>query len=356
MVNEDIAGRYAKLEPKSSTEAQLAMSKVHISKSWKLPPRSKPVRKQQLNKQLESPTSDEEERKKRQNRDAQRAYRERRTNRIQELEDTVETLQGLVKNWQKRYRALEAEFQDVKKENTSLKRANEDYERENADLKTNLDATAHGGYSLDPMLKDLIENFKPMKAVALKKRKITREKDSSGCGFCSEGTTCVCQELEDDGIETARCTENTESCTKCSDIEQSCIRPKKPKISVTANSDFLALDMEDRPNTMDPDFVPGSCKRCQSDPQSRAFCQAVYGPPKDDKSPNCCDGQGGCSKGSGYIPIGDAYQRVKKFMQRSDQDTVPMKQLTSALRVRGQEVELRSIDDAIRNMDKTVVD
>lgn len=335
----DTVVKYAKLEPKSSTEAQLAMSKVHISKSWKLPPRSRPV-KRQVTKQLESPTSDEEERKKRQNRDAQRAYRERRTNRIQELEDTVETLQGLVKNWQKKFRALESELKDVKNDNTELKRR--------------LVTTPQEEHIplVDPLLRDLIDNFKPMKAVTLKKRKLSPRKSTADCGFCSETTTCVCKEIEDSGMETARCTENTETCTKCSDIDQSCIKPRESQRPVETDTDFLAIDGEDQPNTMDPNFVPGSCKRCQSDSQSRAFCQAVYGPPNDDKVAACCGGNGECSNSADFIPISDAYQRIKKYMLDSDRDSPPIKHIASGLRARGGEVELKTIDDAIRGMDK----
>lgn len=345
----DPAIKYAKLEPKGSSEGQLAMSKVHISKSWRLPPRSTPVRRP-LSKQYESPTSDEEERKKRQNRDAQRAYRERRTNRIQELEDTVETLQGMVKNWQKKYRAIESELEDVTRENEDLK-------KRNAGLTSKLDGAASSEAMpfLDPLLHTLIENFKPMKAVTLKRRKLEPTKPTTGCGFCSETTACVCKELEDEGVETVRCTENTATCTQCSDIDKSCIKPKAPVRPGDTSTDFLTLEGEDRPNTMDPDFVPGSCNKCQSDPQSKAFCQAVYGPPSEGKKVSCCSEPHMGSKSSEFIPISDAYQRVKKYMQASEQDSSPMKHIASGLRVRGREVELRSIDDAIRDMDKNAI-
>lgn len=387
--------KYAELKPKSSVDDQLAMSKVYISRSWNLPPRIKPGRRP-TRSQVAKPSDgnvqcqmegddesayDSEERKKRQNRDAQRAYRERRANKLLELEGVVETLQELVKNWQRKYKSVESELNDSKKRIESV-------EKENAVLQQKLKEVSASAQLaqlahqqeiqdadvtlLDPLLQEMIDNFKPMKAVTLKRRKLpatVRDTASSSshaahetfdltpvsaasvdCGFCSGGTTCVCKELADANAadDLDRCTEDTTTCEKCSDIDASCIKPQEVPLQVSVarkrcrsaphdsgmpgkasvslqtsvslgNAEsliaeaarggekrdrnglnelrFLDMSRGEQPNTMDPNFVPGSCTKCQKDPQSKAFCQAVYGSAssRDGKKSSCC-GKGSCSK------------------------------------------------------------
>ncbi|QLQ81639.1 hypothetical protein HG537_0F04000 [Torulaspora globosa] len=410
----DVA-KYAELKPKSSDDGQLIMSKVYTSRSWNLPPRSKPGRRPTFrngtvkeisadgDSRAEEECYDLEERKKRQNRDAQRAYRERRANRLMELESVVETLQDLVKSWQRKYKAVESELNDTKRrvalveeENATLQKklseiqsANLGHHEEVRDADTML---------LDPLLQDMIDNFKPMKAVTLKRRKFSENPRNSArnssdvgrgfdltpasassvdCGFCSGDTACVCEELARGNTESNvgdRCTEDTATCSKCSNIDESCIKPQtlkevvlqsavsrkrcisapqstrmpalldKATVSVQTSvslgsaesltaetglypnsrrgeceykessssgtkyasmmakdSDLklLGIDHSEQPNTMDPNFVPGSCTNCQRDPQRKAFCQAIFGPPTDQncdgKKSSCC-GRGSCSK------------------------------------------------------------
>lgn len=375
-------GKYAELKPKSSVSAQLAMSKVYISKSWDLPPRSRPGRRPRAVEAVKSRSSREqpvddaegsydlEERKKRQNRDAQRAYRERRANKMLELEGVVETLQELVKSWQKKFKDVELELSESRKRVAAVERENEDLQRRLRQVTGPASRTGDSDVTLlDPLLQGLIDNFKPMKAVTLKKRKlvdgspqvrfeVTPVSPSPGdCGFCSGGTTCVCKELDSAKVE-ERCTEDTSTCEKCSDIDASCIRPRaqtavsrerclsapqssglsrllsdsgvavqtsvslgdaqnlaaetslssgfccsacgyKEKKSEEPDLKLLGLDQSEQPNTMDPNFVPGSCSKCQKDPQKKAFCQAIFGPPVSSssgvKAGGCC-GKGTCPR------------------------------------------------------------
>ncbi|QLL34025.1 hypothetical protein HG536_0F03500 [Torulaspora globosa] len=415
---QDVA-KYAELKPKSSADAQLAMSKVYTSRSWNLPPRSKPGRRPTFRNGTVSQTStdqqsraegseeesyDLEERKKRQNRDAQRAYRERRANRLLELEGVVETLQNLVKTWQRKYKAVESELNESKRRVAVVEEENASLQKKLGEILASAQSTNLVRHEeadtmlLDPLLQGMIHNFKPMKAVALKKRKLSENarinaRDSSDvpggldltpasassvdCGFCSGDTACVCEELANGNSESNvsnRCTEDTATCTKCSNIEESCIKPQAfkeaivqtavsrkrcisapqstgmpalfdkatvslqtsvslgsaeslaadgghypnsrrtacgckekspagtkyvPMIAKDSDLKLLGLDHGEQPNTMDPNFVPGSCTKCQRDPQRKAFCQAIFGPPTeqncDGKKSSCC-GEGSCSK------------------------------------------------------------
>lgn len=569
--SDTVSAKYAKLEPKSSINAQLAMSKVHISKNWKLPPRLKPGRKPRSSYErskanvirAEPPPNDEDYsesedsqvKKKRQNRDAQRAYRERRASRLEQLEGTVETLQNMVKTWQRKCKSYEIELAQseknitkVEEENLLLRRRLKDSESASVctscpkkpliskklEIHTQRESDT-ATLLLDPFLQNVISNFKPMKAVTLKKRKLSNGPDlelsppaslsfnrfsslspttptsssiSGKCGFCSDSSTCVCKEFKDENAGAAkadRCSEDTLNCTKCSNIDESCIRPTVPPVtnegkwkpgscrqckadpqsrafcktifssassaspnnnsvdngsygteyssefsksvqeepvcfnttdsSLTSSwkddiSHLLGAENDTEPNTMDPNFKPGSCANCQADPQRKAFCQAIFGSPSkndsetkhstlnkidsdkfhhdqgldngtekpvscrcqsksvnaalckpilqgensmpdDTANPNATDLMKTVTlnvpKSKEFIPISDAYQRVRKYMhiRNANQEEAtnssssslppPMKRIALGLRVRGKEVELRSIDDAIRDMDKNAL-
>lgn len=550
--SDTVSAKYAKLEPKSSIDAQLAMSKVHISKNWKLPPRLKPGRRPRGVKyessktnvtRAEPPQEDEDYsgsedtqvRKKRQNRDAQRAYRERRASRLEQLESTVETLQNMVKTWQRKCKSYEIELAQskedilkVEEENSILRRRLKDFEGASVcmscpknpliskKLEGHIEREADTATMLlEPFLQNVISKFKPMKAVTLKKRKLSNgshgpdlelspaaslsfnrfsslspsapasSSTSGKCGFCSDSSTCVCKEFEDENSKADRCSEDPPNCTKCSNIDESCIKPTVPSVvreekwkpgsctqckadpqskafcktifssasfaSSTNNSvndsscgvdcsnkpsksfheepvcfnttdlsstsswkddisHLLGAESDSKPNTMDPNFKPGSCANCQADPQRKAFCQAIFGSPTkngSEKTHHKAPGNGtedpvscrcqskslnvsmsdhsanstavdivknvalNVPKSKEFIPISDAYQRVRKYMQirNVNQEEIcgtvtnpsqsslplPMKRIASGLRVRGKEVELRSIDDAIRDMDKNAL-
>lgn len=415
---QDVA-KYAELKPKSSGDS-LAISKVYTTRSWNLPPRSKPGRrptfrnetvKQSVDRQRaegsEEESYDHEERKKRQNRDAQRAYRERRANKLMELESVVETLQNLVKTWQRKYKAVQSELNESKRRVALVEEQNAVLQKKLGDVLMSVQSNNIARHEevrdadtvlLDPLLQEMIDNFKPMKAVNLKKRKLSEDPRNNGrnpsdapggfdltpasassvdCGFCSGDTACVCEELASGNTDSNlgnRCTEDTATCSKCSNIDESCIKPQAleetalqsavprkrcisapqsagiptlldkttvslqtsvslgsgesltaqaapcpnprrtacgykensmsgtkyvPTIAKDSDLKLLGIDHGEQPNTMDPNFVPGSCTKCQRDPQRKAFCQAIFGPPTDEsyngKKSSCCGG-GSCSK------------------------------------------------------------
>ncbi|CAI4039774.1 hypothetical protein SMKI_09G1850 [Saccharomyces mikatae IFO 1815] len=236
------------IKPKESKESNLViLSKIHVSKNWKLPPRlpqrtsQRRNRPHRLREEYDIEDNDEElQKKKRQNRDAQRAYRERKNNKLLVLEETIESLSKIIKNYETKLIHLQNDLQEKESENHALR------------LK--LDALTQKQPSVpaqDPILQNLIENFKPMKAIpikynnnntAIKHHHHSSElPNSAKCGFCNDYTTCVCQELEADSgkiVDDAssvqkdmppphsQCNNKDSSgglCSNCTNIDKSCI-------------------------------------------------------------------------------------------------------------------------------------
>ena len=233
------------IKPKEPEESNLALlSKIHVSKNWKLPPRlphratQRRKRAHRLHEEYETEGNDEAlQKKKRQNRDAQRAYRERKNNKLQVLEETIESLSKVVKNYETKLNRLQNELQKKESENHALKLKLEALNPKQASVPAQ-----------DPILQNLIENFKPMKAIPIKFNTAIKHRQHSGelpssikCGFCNDNTTCVCKELEtdhgksDDGVVTVRkdmsppnaqCNNKGDSsglCSNCTNIDKSCI-------------------------------------------------------------------------------------------------------------------------------------
>ncbi|KAL3232691.1 AP-1-like transcription factor YAP5 [Nakaseomyces bracarensis] len=192
--------KYPVLKPKESISDKLAMSKIHISRNWKLPPlRSRApgdklaqYRKRSAtldtNSDVSSPEGDyvegpSQSKKKKQNREAQRAYRERSKNRLQALEENVETLQAMVRSWQNKYKKLAQQYDDLKTESSKKIKDLEREVQENKDdkkcficmknadiddIKRNAKETDLKPIFTDDFLNQAIKNFKPIPAVSIK--------------------------------------------------------------------------------------------------------------------------------------------------------------------------------------------
>ena len=132
-----------------------------LSLTEKLKPGRKP--KVMLDDEQFLNVADMKERKRLQNREAQRAFRERRTGRIQELEGTVNDLKYEIATWENRFNELKFNYKASQKEIQSLKLqipSNEAHFTEKVE---------DGGEDFkDRLLNDVIDNFKPMVAVGLK--------------------------------------------------------------------------------------------------------------------------------------------------------------------------------------------
>lgn len=194
------------IKPKDSNiNDALLMSKILISKNWTLPPRtsSKHITNDSSSVKTVISTkhdvNDSGVVKKQQNRDAQRAYRERKANKIKEMEDSIETLQKLVLHWKNKYKLKEKELRN-----------------------------------LEQNMKPAVE-LNPVSSTVPTSQIITPSK----CGFCNDDTSCVCKELEEadeeksvESItetevksETFNCSKTPSTCEKCSNIDETCIKP-----------------------------------------------------------------------------------------------------------------------------------
>ena len=411
-----------------NNDSNTSTTSIHISKNWVLPERLKPGRKpvlrsgsevsevtsgtvgmrEQLARSLlgtapeppavisnsgfndikegsnsneEKMTGDSAARRRKQNRDAQRAYRERKANRIHVLEDTVNNLKNDVEIWKLKFDNLFKEQQltqdDLKetlKENINLSKQIKFLQNELSKNKNFINEQQKvlplQSKIENNSLNEMIQNFTPMKAIPLLKR----SSSSSPKEKCSgDGTSSCCteklkkQKLKQEQEETQTQTKN-----------------ELPDMSV---------------------WTPGSCDNCKRDPGNKAFCQSIF---KNNKNPQsnlpqfikrsdsnlnqkqlpaspvsmsnesnisstttntsnstCC---GNCPKNKKeYIPITDTYQRIRKHMTSQKDNNLcisklqnetnknstlinVLQKIATNIEVNGREIEINSIEHALNNL------
>ncbi|CAI4052779.1 hypothetical protein SUVZ_15G1250 [Saccharomyces uvarum] len=374
--------------PSSPDENASEMPSIKLSKNWELPQRLKPGRKPKYkraealankkppsklkkaptcNKKGQMITADCEhehmkddgdneanmiasgdengvdnvEKRRKQNRNAQRAYRERRTTRIQVLEDKVEKLQNLVDTWHKKYKLLEFEFCDTEKKlHSSLALNNELQKTSPWFTNTQFQQPQSNAQNLaenPASITEMIENFKPMGAVKLKKRKADEVPLTSQMSMISTDQSLSEIEIGHeyqyasskqsssrnsslDGHTTPPSSScgssnnayrgNANKKIKCCEKEQivepieccgqdntiaptlapGCSAGKTIKLDgkmpvSDCCKDKEIDDSENKPITIeDGSWIPGSCKQCRSDPNSMNFCQSL----SNRRSSSCC--------------------------------------------------------------------
>lgn len=396
----------------------LSTTSIHISKNWVLPERLKPGRKpvlrsgsdtsgttaagstvmrHQLARSLlgtapepevavsnigfndikedlneEKPTGgDSTARRRKQNRDAQRAYRERKANRIHVLEDTVNNLKNDVEMWKLKFDSLFKEQQTTQDELKETLEENINLSRQINFLQNEL---SNKDYIISPLqtkiennsLNEMIQNFTPMKAIPLLKRTASN-KQCSG-----DGTSSCCKgKLKEQKLKQEQENKNKN-------------KNELPDMSV---------------------WTPGSCDNCKKDPGNKAFCQSIF---KNNKNPQsnlpqfvkktdsklnqtqvqlpaspvslsnenssnttntqnstCC---GNCPKSKKeYIPITDTYQRIRKHMTSQKDNNLcisklqnetnknstlinVLQKIATNIEVNGREIEINSIEHALNNL------
>ncbi|KAK7678154.1 hypothetical protein QCA50_018827 [Cerrena zonata] len=253
---------------------------IITSKEWVLPPRPKPGRKPSV----DTPAS----KRKAQNRAAQRAFRERRATRVQELE---EKLMEVEKDKELRELNLHNTINKLKVENQFLMK------------------------SMDQMLKKENEEFNESSPV-------------ENCGFCSDDTPCVCREA---AKEAARLNEslNTDSQHQShhqheqhqDEDEETSLPPIQlnnnsfrktslpvmhpgPSVEireitnltpgavptvVRRNTDGTTIPEDEENNDKEKETTgctgnPGACLQCQTDPMSTLFCATVANKVKESEN------------------------------------------------------------------------
>lgn len=301
-----------RIKPKMFTpmndEDDFVMSRIHVSKNWKLPPMTTYTsgRKRKTTTERSRSPSETEElllKKQRQNRDAQRAYRERKEKKMKEMEHEIESLQNKVKYWQKLYQSKCNEMIHFENKYNQLVMSRQDV-NPSKDTTTSTD------------LYDLIDRFKPIQSVPLtapkpifngsfkpmpllsksannninKNSGARRQKCNhkhththvhsrtqqnvtlpsstpSSCGFCDGGPSCICNEL----------TNTTEQ------QQQSTNSPLESLSYPSTTSSFDTLPASPSPPVPPPEVVPIRNKppmtiaqlTCSSDPHTCTKCSDI---------------------------------------------------------------------------------
>ncbi|KAG0669906.1 hypothetical protein C6P45_003188 [Maudiozyma exigua] len=244
------------LKPKNiDVNESLRLSKILISKNWALPSkttkRSSKVTDRKIKKT--NVVSPRDEKKVLQNRDAQRAYRERKANKIKEMEETIESLQKLVIHWKNKYNLKEKELNDI-------------VNSQNVGTHNKIVSTAE----IPSTPHNHTQNISVPVPITETK---TETEPPTKCGFCNESSSCVCTELEhtDDNNSNNsnseeqnkqksisllpapvskknnepsmfNCSGSSATCEKCSNIEETCIKPATSTIILESNEiDFTDM-------------------------------------------------------------------------------------------------------------------
>ncbi|KAG5360315.1 hypothetical protein CJU89_3379 [Yarrowia sp. B02] len=244
--------------------------------------------------------------------------------------------------------------------------------------------------------------FKPQAAVPLKRKSLEMEMDftsafkarnpfkkrKDSCGFCTDGTPCLCEDAAQESVaETKKSLKlpplgmplspaasaaspdaYTSGIGSPWDQERDRERPEKTKRSETKVSDNPGCTGN-----------PGTCMQCQSDPMSTLFCTTVASrkqsatrstlpeierervdtpPPKPlapikTLSPAVSISSSGYSPstqvGGTYIPCSAAYQTLSRH---KDFNRVDLGTLIGKLNTRGTQVEVSSVANVLRELDR----
>ena len=364
---------------------------VVASKVWILPPRPKPGRKPSA----DSNTANSK--RKAQNRTAQRAFRERKAQRVYELQ---EKMQKLEQERDSREAKLLKALQNITKDNEKLHETLKDLQTNQLELATRNSinnshdssliatpaASPAGTGNSDDSCNVCVEDDCICEAVGLKKVSTKTSKTNNGepmeidftarygrhannqsttteqpthdqsthnqsthnpnhsrrnnhdghhvssadrCGFCSDGTPCVCEEMQDNTLPPLSFPSPSPN-----DLKISTLQPDITDI----NTPLLASNSSCSGN-------PGNCRRCQTDPMNTLFCTTLA---SSQNTGNTASDNGGM-----YIPCSAAYQTLSRHKDFSRAD---LGKLVGKLHTKGMQVEVSSVANVLRELDRRLYD
>lgn len=200
------------------------------------------------------------------------------------------------------------------------------------------------------------------------------------CGFCADGTPCLCAEAAAD------------ESSNMADIQQQntlpplFADPSTPKPNEKVRLPSLSNTGRQEPNTSSCTGNPGTCSQCQADPMSTLFCTTLASHIEDkgkstaqakSSGDGCCGGSksggaGGCCKDKSstsaaplapttaaqepapgapgsFIPCSAAYQTLSRH---KDFSRANLGQLVGKLYTRGMQVEVSSVANVLRELDR----
>ncbi|KAL2706950.1 hypothetical protein KLU848_4444 [Kluyveromyces marxianus] len=393
------------------------------------------------------------EKRRKQNREAQRAYRERKASKMQKLQQTIdfwkrkcESLQHESNVWKSRYESAVLESRNVSQAYESRLAS---YMRENSELRakssaiatdttsTAADAAAVQGldtpvtisHNTSPAITSGLnievqydKNGNPTgvpsseASTGLSKDSPAGHTSGKSCTICADGS-CICDELELSGSSTSPGPTSFQdpllqfTIDNWKPIKPVSIQAKRAGSVTPAGStlpQFKRLRTTPVENvqpvgnvppvgdvppvgnmvTEDCGFCsesstcvcreaanetackqePGSCSACQADSNSRKFCQNVVRWARGVSPGGQTEAEGEASgsiasassssissaSSNEYIPINDAFQRIKKHMKNSS-NLSPNTINYDALALKGRKVQLKSVMDIINDMNKNFI-
>lgn len=204
---------------------------------------------------------------------------------------------------------------------------------------------------------DDFSSFKPLPAVPLK-RSLEMEMDftssfktrhpfkkrKDSCGFCSDGTPCLCEDVE------AKKNLKLPPLGMPLSPAASATSPDAPQSGI--GSPWDEKRVSDTPGCTGN---PGTCMQCQSDPMSTLFCTTVASRkqsatrstlPEVEREPKYSPST---QIGGTYIPCSAAYQTLSRH---KDFDRVDLGTLIGKLNTKGTQVEVSSVANVLRELDR----
>ena len=358
---------------------------IATSKEWILPPKPRPGRK---------PTAESAPTKRKaQNRDAQRAFRERRAARVGELEQQIRDIEA---DHRAALATVEQEKGRLQMENIRLRETLEGMVKELNTIRSltklsqspvhvtqnqynQVQQTASPAPSekASPVTYMLNESYIGQ-TVPLKRKRSTKRRRSSpeldieafkppeACGFCSDGTPCLCAEAARDAARERH--DPLVDANKLDSMTCGICTQQSPcfckDVATAQKKETVRLDTLP---TIDEDNGlctgnPGSCRQCKTDPVSTLFCQSLASTASKPIRPALQKANSTFSTssarddpptntGDSYVPCSAAYKSLSRHANFGESD---LGTLVAELKVdREKGVELTSVRDALRLLDRS---
>ena len=112
----------------------------------------------------------------------------------------------------------------------------------------------------------------------------THSNEQDPCGFCSDGTPCVCAQMAAEaGHQHQHATSSNTTASLPHQISQQGFTPPP------SEGDISTLTSQQQPTVAKPCASgPGTCAQCQSDPNSTFFCKSLAASRSQSQSNECC--------------------------------------------------------------------
>ncbi|AMD20724.1 HDL020Cp [Eremothecium sinecaudum] len=212
---------YRELQPKSmgtltrNETASGSNLRLKLLKTWTVPPKIKPGRKPKVNNSNPNEASDEDDdidtngKRRRQNREAQRAYRERQAKRFSELEDEKALLEQKIVKIKQELVSVEAGYRvklaEMERQNgillnririleSNAKIHNVESQQANTTLISIRRKKVPNTLVNLPVFKRLTDSSESEISAARSNSCRIDGPGDEGCGFCFNGSTCVCKQ------------------------------------------------------------------------------------------------------------------------------------------------------------------